>query len=158
VGAGGLGHLRQDLRRIATPEHEAAEALLQRREAVVQPPAAGGAERSALILVENVERHDRPALGRCRERRIVADAQILSKPDDRGHAPSAAVLEARGSTKMARYGAVVVGPSRAAFRHMGGARQGAGSWKRPKRISRCGGSAASSTRFTRAPFRIRMTT
>src|SRR6185312_16941873 len=75
----------QDLCRIAASEHEATEVVPERREAVVQPPAAGGPQRTPTVLVKHEERHHRPAFCRCGERRIVADAQILPKPDDRGH-------------------------------------------------------------------------
>jgi hypothetical protein len=97
IGAGRLGHRGHDRGRIAAPEHQAAEALGERREAMMQPPAAGRAGRAAAVFVEDVQRHDPPAFRRRGERRIVADAQVLAKPDDGGHDAPVRPAPARGS-------------------------------------------------------------
>ena len=59
-----------------------------RRQGVVQPPAGRAAERAdaGALLVEQVQQHHGAAVVEGgAERRVIAEAQIVAEPDDRGH-------------------------------------------------------------------------
>jgi len=53
--------------------------------AVVQPPTAGAARRSRVGVIPDEDGEDRAARGGMPERGIVGKAQVVAKPNDRGH-------------------------------------------------------------------------
>src|SRR5262249_47741491 len=77
------------LPRRSTAQHELAaqvvELCAERRKAVMQPPPRGATKLpfAGLMVVENVQRSDRRAgRRRCSQCPVVADPQVLPKPDD----------------------------------------------------------------------------
>ena len=111
-GADRLDQLRDDRGGTAAAQHQRGtglgEACGERLEAMVQPPSMRPAHGpgAGSLVVEHVDRQDRPGRGRRDQRRVVSEAQVLAEPDDRAiHSTQCVVSGSRGQCSVTQIAA-----------------------------------------------------